>query len=225
MQTLVITATLAIALVTSPAASAQSLDVVVGNVMKEYGGTAAWQKVTTIRETGKVVPAMRKGDGATTRFWQRPDKLRIEIVYPTEREVRVVDGDHGTRNDKDVTGPSLDAMKLQAARLALPLLLVEKRVSLRDAGVRDGFRAIEIPLSASLTVTVDIDPKSWHVVRTTGKTTGLEFIVDYSDFRRIDGLLFAFVEAGTAQGMPTAKTTLDVIVVNGPAAPLPPAAR
>ena len=225
MQTLVITATLAIALVTSPAASAQSLDVVVGNVMKEYGGTAAWQKVTTIRETGKVVPAMRKGDGATTRFWQRPDKLRIEIVYPTEREVRVVDGDHGTRNDKDVTGPSLDAMKLQAARLALPLLLVEKRVSLRDAGVRDGFRAIEIPLSASLTVTVDIDPKSWHVVRTTGKTTGLEFVVDYSAFRRIDGLLFAFVGAGTAQGMPTAKTTLDVIVVNGPAAPLPPAAR
>jgi len=225
MQTLVITATLAIALVTSPAASAQSLDVVVGNVMKEYGGTAAWQKVTTIRETGKVVPAMRKGDGATTRFWQRPDKLRIEIVYPTEREVRVVDGDHGRRNDKDVTGPSLDAMKLQAARLALPLLLVEKRVSLRDAGVRDGFRAIEIPLSASLTVTVDIDPKSWHVVRTTGKTTGLEFVVDYSDFRRVDGLLFAFAEGGMAQGMPTAKTTLDAIVINGAAAPPPPAAK
>lgn len=225
MRNLAIISTLAVALVTSPSARAQSLDDVVGNVMKEYGGTVAWQKVTTIRETGKVVPAMRKGDGATTRFWQKADKLRIEIVYPTEREVRVVDGDHGTRNDKEVTGPSLDAMKLQVARMALPLLLVEKRASLRDIGMRDGFRAIEIPVSASLAVTVDIDPKSWHIARSTGKTTGLEFSVDYSDFRRVDGLLFAFAEGGMAQGMPTAKTTLDTIVINGPSAPTPPAAK
>jgi hypothetical protein len=208
-----------------PSARAQSLDDVVGNVMKEYGGTAAWQKVSTIRETGKVVPAMRKGDGATTRTWQKPDKLRVEIVYPTETELRVVDGDRGTRNDKEVTGAGLDAMKLQEARLELPLLLVQKRASLRDVGMREGFHAIEIPVSASLTVTVDIDPKSWRIVRSTGKTTGLEFSVDYSDFRRVDGLLFAFAEGGMAQGMPTAKTTLDAIVINGPAAPPPPAAK
>src|ERR1700704_1632016 len=125
MRKLVVIATFLIVPLIAPAALAQSLNVVVGNVMKEYGGTPAWQKVSTIRETGKVVPAMRKGDGAATRFWQKPDKLRIEIAYPTEREVRVVDGNHGTRNDKEVTGPSLDAMKLQAARLALPLLLVD----------------------------------------------------------------------------------------------------
>jgi hypothetical protein len=209
----------------APAAFAQSLDNVVASVMKEYGGTPAWEKVATIRESGKVVPAMRKGDGAMTRFWQKPDKLRIEIVYPDNREVRVVDGDHGTRNDKEATGPGLDAMKLQAARLALPLLLVEKRASLNDAGMRDGFRAIEIPLSASLTVTVDIDPKTWHIARSTGKTGGMDFVVDYNDFRRVDGLLFAFGESGMAQGTPTAKTTIDAIVINGPATPPPPAAK
>jgi hypothetical protein len=218
-----------IAVITSflvaPAAFAQSLDDVVGNVMKEYGGAAAWQKVTTIRETGKVVPAMRKGDGAMTRFWQKPDKLRIEIVYPDNREVRVVDGDHGTRNEKEATGPGLDAMKLQAARLALPLLLVEKRASLNDLGMREGFRAIEVPLSASLTLTVDIDPKTWHIARSTGKTGAMDFVVDYNDFRRVDGLLFAFSESGMAQGTPTAKTTLDAIVINGPATPPPPAAK
>src|ERR1700692_4612407 len=46
------------ALLLTANAHAQSLDDVVSKVMKEYGGTAAWQKVTTIRETGKVVPAM-----------------------------------------------------------------------------------------------------------------------------------------------------------------------
>src|SRR5882724_13295946 len=149
-----------VAFLIAPAAFAQSLDVVVGNVMKEYGGAPAWQKVTNIRETGKVVPAMRKGDGATTRTWQKPDKLRVEIVYPTETEVRIVDGDHGTRNGKEVTGGGLDAMKLQETRLELPLLLIAKQTSLHDLGMREGFRAIEIPISATLTVTVDIDPKS-----------------------------------------------------------------
>jgi hypothetical protein len=209
----------------SPAAFAQSLDDVVGHVMKQYGGIPTWQKVSTIRETGKVVPAMRKGDGAMTRFWQKPDKLRVEIVYPTRTELRVIDGDHGTNNGKDVSGDQLDGMKLQAARLALPLLLFDKRASLHDLGMRDGFRAIEIPLSSSLTVTVDIDPKRWHIVRSTGKTAGLDFVVDYSDFQRVHGLLFAFTEAGTAQGMPTAKTTIDSVAINGPAVPVPTPAK
>jgi outer membrane lipoprotein-sorting protein len=204
------------ALLFAATAHAQSLDDVVSKVMKEYGGQAAWETVTTLRESGTVVPVMRKGDGKMTRFWQKPDKLRIEIVYPTDKEVRVVDGDHGTRNDKEVTGGALDAMKLQAARLALPYLLVEKRTSLKDLGTKDDVRSIEIPLSASLTLTLSIDPKTSHILRSSGKAAGLEFIVDYSDFRRVGGLLFPFAEAGTAQGMPTANTKIDSIEVNAP---------
>jgi outer membrane lipoprotein-sorting protein len=195
-------------------AHAQSLDDVVSKVMKEYGGQPAWQKVTSLRESGTVIPMMRKGDGKMTRFWQKPDKLRIEIVYPAEREVRVVDGDHGTRNDKEVTGMSLDAMKLQAARLALPLLLADKRATLHDLGMHDGSRMVEIPLSPTLTLTVIIDAKSWHIVRSSGKASGLEFVTDYSDFRRSGGLLFAFAEAGMAQGMPTANTKIEAVEIN-----------
>jgi outer membrane lipoprotein-sorting protein len=213
------------AILVAASAHAQSLDDVVSKVMKEYGGEPAWQKVASLGETGTVVPVMRKGDGKMTRFWQKPDKLRIEIVYPTDREVRVVDGDHGTRNDKEVTGGSLDAMKLQAARLALPTLLAEKRASLHDLGVHDGLRAVEIPLSGTLTLTVTIDPKSWHIVRSMGKASGLEFVVDYSDFRRVNGLLFPFAEAGSAQGMPTANTKIETVVINAPPAPPPPAAK
>jgi outer membrane lipoprotein-sorting protein len=212
------------ALLLAAAAHAQSLDDVVSNVMKEYGGQSAWQKVTSLRESGTVVPMMRKGDGKVTRFWQKPDKLRFDVTYPTEREVRIVDGDHGTRNDKEVTGGSLDAMKLQAARLALPLLLVEKRASLHDLDTKDGVRTIEIPLSASLTLTVTIDTKTSHILRSTGKASGLEFVVDYSDFRRVNGLLFPFAEAGMAQGMPTANTKLEAIEINA-SAPPPPAAK
>src|SRR2546428_13949945 len=110
-------------------------------VIRAYGGSAAWQKVVSFRETGRVIPAMRPGQGTLTREWQRPDKLRVEIVYPTNTETRIVDGDHGTQNGKEATGMVLDAMRLQAARLAVPLLLVERKSSLRASG-----NTIEIPL-------------------------------------------------------------------------------
>jgi hypothetical protein len=210
--------TILAALLVAASAHAQSLDDVVSNVTKEYGGKAAWAKVTSLRETGTVVPVMRKGDGKLTRTWAGPGKLTVEIAYPTETEVRIVDGDHGTRNGKDVTGPSLDAMKLQAARLELPMLLVSKRAALKDLGTKDGIRAIEIPLSETLTLMLNIDPKTWHILRSTGKASGLEFVVDYSDFRRVNGLLFPFAEAGMAMGMPTANTKFDSITINPTAA-------
>ncbi|MEA2338601.1 MAG: hypothetical protein QOE82_2608 [Thermoanaerobaculia bacterium] len=213
------------ALLVAASAHAQSLDDVVSNVIKEYGGKAAWAKVTSLRETGTVVPVMRKGDGKLTRTWQGPGKLNVEIVYPTNTEVRVVDGDHGTRNGTEVTGGNLDGMKLQAARLELPMLLDTKHASLKDLGVVEGNRAIEIPLSATLTLTVSIDTKTWHILRSSGKAAPLEFVVDYSDFRRVGGLLFPFAEAGMAQGTPTANTKLDAIVINAPATPPPPAAK
>jgi len=217
--------TILAALLVAASAQAQSLDDVVSNVMKEYGGKAAWQKVTSLRETGTVVPVMRKGDGKLTRTWSGPGKLNVEIVYPTETEVRIVDGDHGTKNGKEVTGGNLDGMRLQAARLELPMLLVTKHATLKDLGTKDGIRAVEIPLSEALALTVNIDTKTSHILRSTGKASGLEFVVDYSDFRRVNGLLFPFAEAGMAMGTPTANTKFDAIVVNVPAAPPPPAAK
>jgi hypothetical protein len=213
--------TLLAALLIAANAHAQSLDDVVSNVMNEYGGKAAWAKVTSLRETGTVVPLMRKGDGKLTRTWQAPDRLNVEIAYPTETEVRIVDGDHGTRNGKEVTGSNLQGMQLQAARLALPTLLISKRAALKDLGTKDGIRAIEIPLSATLALTVNIDPKTSRILRSTGSASGLEFVVDYSDFRRVGGLLFPFAEAGMAQGMPTANTKIESIAVNAPAAAPP----
>jgi len=206
--------TILAALLVAVSAHAQSLDDVISNVMKEYGGKAAWAKVTSLHETGTVVPVMRKGDGKLTRTWSGPGKLNVEIVYPTNTEVRIVDGDHGTRNGTEVTGGNLDAMKLQAARLELPMLLVTKRATLKDLGMKDGVRSIEVPLSETLALTVNIDPKTSHILRSTGKAGTLEFVVDYSDFRRVGGLLFPFAEAGMAQGMPTANTKFDAIVVN-----------
>lgn len=184
-------------------------DDLIARVMTAYGGAAAWSKVTALRETGTVIPAMRPDEGKLTRDWQRPGKLRVEIVYPTRTEVRDVDGEHGTQNGKEATGMGLDAMRLQAARLALPALLVEKRKDLRP--IDD--RTIEIPLSPSMTLTVEIDPANGHIVRSTSKAAGVEFSTTYGDFRSVDGLLFPFREENSADGTKTGTNQLTKIEI------------
>lgn len=46
-----------------------------------------------------------------------------------------------------------------------------------------GGSAIEIPLTPSMTLTVEVDPATGRIVRSTGKATGVEFSTSYSDFR------------------------------------------
>src|SRR5438132_5266227 len=154
------------------------VDDLVAKIVSAYGGAAAWEKVTSFREIGTVTPAMRPGQGKLTREWQRPDKLRVEIVYPSSTELRVIDGDRGTQNGKEATGMGLDAMRLHAARLALPQLLLERRKTLRDLGGNQ----IEVPITSSMAIVIQID-QSGHILKSTGKAPGVGFSTEYSEFR------------------------------------------
>src|SRR5258706_2567745 len=136
------------ALLLPPAALASDLDALVAKVVDAYGGSAAWAKVARVEARGRVVPAMRKGDGAMTRTWRGADNLRVEIVYPDKNEVRELEEGKGTSNGRASNPMELDAMRLQAARLALPLLLAQHKGALRDLGTHDNVRSLEIALEA-----------------------------------------------------------------------------
>jgi hypothetical protein len=108
-------------------------------------------------------------------------------------------------------------MTLQWARLAIPILLLEQRAKLHDLGEKEGLRVIEIPLNDTLTVMAAVDPKTFHVVRSASKGTmngqTIEFVTEYKDLRKQDGLLFAFTEENFAQGMKTADTKIESVKV------------
>lgn len=199
------------ALVLSSLLLAVSLDDVVTHVMNAYGGEAEWAKVSSFRETGHV-DAMN-ATGKMTRTWKSPDALRVEIVYPEKSEVRDVTGSHGTRNGAEVSGVALDAMRLQALRLGLPYALVRSKSSLRDLGMRDGLRVLELPLDAANSLTIAIDPATWHIVRTESHAGKVTFTTDYADFRRSGALLFAFKEKNSAQGTPTGDNIIESIEI------------
>jgi hypothetical protein len=183
---------------------------VVDDVIAAYGGAEAWQKVKSFRQSGTVDSPMRPAPGNVTRLWTRPDKLTFEVVYPTSKEVRIVDGDHGTQNGKEATGMGLAGMRMQAARLAIPLLLIGHRANVQ---VRDG-HVLEVAIGPGITMTMEVDPKTNRVVRSVGKGEGIELATTYADFRKVDGLLFPFSEESFANGTKTATTTLAKIEIN-----------
>jgi hypothetical protein len=190
----------------------------VDKTLTAYGGTRALRHVVAVRQRGRVTSTMRSGAvGTMTRVFARPARLRVEVQFPAEPlELRLLDGDIAYRGDVATGGALHKALLLQATRLDLPWTLAEHRAELRDAGTveRDGrtLRALEIPLGEGLTITVEIDPATGHILRSTGTTEGeapLEFSTRYDDFRMVGGLLFAFAEVNFAMGHQTGESHLD----------------
>jgi hypothetical protein len=187
-------------------------------VIAAHGGAAAIEGLHAIRQTGTLTSPMR-GKAALVRLLERPGRLRVEIEYPGSREVRLLDGPSSFRDGAAVTGPPADAMALQAARLDLPSLLLGWRERVRDLGpiARNGrtLRALGLPLGDGLEVVALIDPATSRLVRSEGfkqSAAGpISFATDYSDFRTVGGVLFAFVEDNFASGQSTGQTRLEKI--------------
>lgn len=215
---------LAFGLPSPPALAAGALDGLIGRTVKAYGGEEALRKAAAVRETGKVTSLMRGGmAGDIVREFERPDRLRVVIRYGSDTEVRIYDGKTGWREGRVVTGPPLDAMVLQAARLALPLILLDRKENLVDKGTSSvggkEVRTIDLPLGNGLTLTVGLDPASGRIVRSSGMGgmgmggKPLEFVTRYDDYRLVDGVLHPFREENYANGFVTGETTLSRVEV------------
>jgi len=199
-------------------ARADGLPALLQRIAGAYGGEKKLLAVHSVRETGTV--SSGRGNGALVRSFEPPLRLSIEIRMPAAdfSEVRVTDGTRGARDGQAVSGPMLDAMVLQAVRLDLPSALLRHRAHLRDLGeiVREGkkLRSIGLPLEGGKAIAVGVEPGTARIVYSEGAVGPIRFATVYSDFRLVDGLLFAFQEENFASGVKTADTFLARIEVN-----------
>jgi hypothetical protein len=60
----------------------------------------------------------------------------------------------------------------------------------------------------------EVDPETGHILKSTGRSEGVDFSTAYSDFRNVDGLLFAFREANSAQGMATGTNEISKVEIS-----------
>lgn len=211
------------ALLLATGARGEGLSALLERVAGAYGGEKKLLAVQAVRETGTITSG--RGDGALVRAFEPPLRLSIEIRRPaaTAPEVRILDGSRGARDGQVVSGPMLDAMVLQAVRLDLPAALLRHRHQLRDLGeiVREGkkLRSIGLPLEGGKAIAVGVEAGTGHIVYSEGVVGTIRFATVYSDFRSVDGVLFAFAEENFASGVKTADTHLARIEVNPALAP------
>lgn len=223
MRRLAAFANLLLAVCIASTASAEEISALLQRTLDAYGGVELLSKVVAVRQRGEVHPKRRHvGEvAALLRLFQGAEQLRVEIAYSGGApEVRVLDGPQGWRDAVAVSGPLRDSMAIQAARLALPLLLHERADALIDRGSVPGGgaarRKLELPLAGASSLLVEIDSESGRILRSVGRLSmgaggAMEFVTEYSDFRKVGGVLFAFRERNFAGGMVTAETVLDTV--------------
>lgn len=202
------------------AAEIDTLDELLEKVTTAYGGETVREGPKGIHHTGVTYSNMRKQEGQIIRTYQAPDRLRIEIQYPDTEELRILNGPHAWKREQPMSKPFRDALMLQAMRMALPWSLLHGRAELRDLGMQEledgqALRMLELPMNASMTIKVGVDPESGRIMRSLGAMTGsmgvMEFGTVYEDFRTQDGRLYAAVEHHYVAGQPTGHTRIEQV--------------
>jgi hypothetical protein len=211
-------------LVASPAA-AQTLEEVVAAHLAARGGVGSIRAVQSLRMTGHA--SAEPGTAAPVpREVRRPGRIRTEFSFQGVTGVYVLGGDAGwqvspfggslepepmTADQADIDGPFIDA---SAKGLTLELTgrttldgreTYRVKVTSKGGNVRDYY----IDATSRLIVRVD----STRVVR----GTPVHVETTYTDYRQVDGLMFAHaIEAG-ARGRPRRlRVVVDTVEVNPP---------
>ena len=182
-----------------------------------------------IRQSGRTASRLR-GEGTMERLWAAPDRFRIRLHYPSGSEVRTMAAGRAWQGSVDKSGPFLQAMQLQAARSRLPWnLLATEGVTLLGSRVAENggtVHTLVLALESPLRLLVEVDDVTAHVLRSIGTGIGdMQFITEYSDFRRIGGHLVATREEHYAMGRHIGHSIieqLDFPAEPGDAAFLPP---
>jgi len=185
-------------------------------VVAAHGGGAA---PAAIHERG-VTESTRRGKGPVERWWQAPDRFRIEIRYPGAAESRLLRGAEAWQQGAPATAAFHGALVLQAARMALPWRLLENAQRVSDLGTRpdsagNPARVLEWQVREGIRLIVEVDPATLLIRRSRGimsfNNSTMEFATSYENYRAIDGRQVAMTEQHFAMGQFIGTTTLDSV--------------
>ena len=177
---------------------AESLDIdaLLDRLIRAYGGEANLHKLDSQVQLWDFVALTSKRHGTDVRALEAPDKLRVQLIYPDKREVRIINGSasfasFGGEPEAAVGRPQSDAMRLQLMRLYSPLVLREKRDAL-SLEVEGGNYVLTL-FEHGVRVDYLVNSKTWRIEKVVGglaiKGQEFRFVTEYSDFAFRDGVL------------------------------------
>ena len=195
----------------------------IDKIIAAYGERRQVLAVRSYRMEAGLRASARGQDADVIRIAEGSSRLKVLVRYPDSVEIRVLDGEQTWRGGAAqdlvvVRGPLRGAIVLQAARATLPWILEQLRTKTQLIGTRNGAPVLEISLGEGLTLRAIIDPQTYRIVRAEGALrmggSEIRFATEYSDFRTVDGVLFAFHEENYASGTHTGTTVVKNIQLN-----------
>jgi hypothetical protein len=185
-------------------------------VVAAHGGG---ETPAAIHERGST-ESPRRGSGPVERWWQAPDRFRIDIRYPGAPESRLLRGAEAWQQGQPATQAFHGAVVLQAARMALPWRLRDNAEQVRDLGalpLANGkqVRSLEWRVKDGIRMIIEIDPESRLIMRSRGILTinnsSMEFATGYENYQTVAGRRIAMTERHFAMGQYIGSTTLESV--------------
>jgi hypothetical protein len=199
----------------------------VDKVIDTYGGREAVEGMHSLHLRGKIEAFMLHDRGTYELWFRRGRKLRVETKYQHAWEVRILNGERGYRSSdtlpfEEVFGPRYFAMVYQYKHLDILHDLLRGTYQIRPAGRSslngNDVEVLKLKDSEGTVMDIAVETRTFHIVKVTGyfsaENKKTELSAEFSDFRKVGGLLFPFKVTNYAAGMKIAQTVIDDYSVN-----------
>jgi len=200
---------------------------VVASTLKAYGGSKAVSRVNSVTSKGRITELLSGKSGTYTRYFERPRKLRVEVVPEQGGEIRVLNGDLGWQTSGEGLVPvstlELQSMLYQYSYLNLPMALARGDYQVKYGGrQRNGVQETYLLLvepKSSPRMGVLIDAKTKLIIRVdasfaVGVMGSGELSTELSDYRGVNGVQFPHKLTSFAGGIKLSEIVLEQIEVN-----------
>ena len=200
---------------------------IVASILKAYGGSKAVSKVNSVTSKGRITEFLSGKIGNYYRYFERPKKLRVEVMPEQGGEIRVLNGDQGWQASSVGFVPAspleLQSMLYQYSYLNLPIALAKGNYQVKYGGRQHNngqeTYLLLIEPKSSPRLGILIDAKSKLIIRVDASFamgvmgTG-ELSTEFSDYQPADGVQFPHKLTSFAGGIKLSEIVLEQIDVN-----------
>ena len=206
-----------------------SLDEIVAKNIAARGGLALIKSVNTIKQTARLIsPTMPGGEGTTTVYLKRPDRMRQEIRAGGQQITNGYDGKTpwminplaGSNRPITLAGPQADMIREQ---VVFDPLLVDYRsrwqlvdyVGRETAGERVQHH-LRITSPSRQVSHLYLDAATGLEARLVTEVDRTKLEVTWEDYRDVKGLKFAFLQRQIVNGVVQGEMRFETIEINVP---------
>ncbi|MCF6282977.1 MAG: hypothetical protein L3J28_12375 [Candidatus Polarisedimenticolaceae bacterium] len=211
-------ATFSLLLSSAPISAEPTITEILDQMIASYGGTEALAKLNKPYEQEWALTAIARNNeqGSDHRTIDLPNRLKIELTYPSKSETRILDGAKGEKiydktNHREAKGPGLDAMRLQRMRLYNPLLLKQHAAEIQADFQVEGYYRLGLREDNIVTIYF-VNRESLLIDKVKGTLNmggiSMSFLTLYRDYKAVDGVMMAHREVKFAGQVNTAELTL-----------------